>query len=118
MTTEQDIVLIHLEDQPLSFARIEKIIPDHKKDWYHVTLLMLQVPLQSVTWILRDAYIEGEEYTMGGKKMRLEKVVCPATDSEFDDEPMDGDEPIDEPTPETSKNATVISFADLKKNNE
>jgi len=77
MATENDIVLIYYEDQPLSFARIEAILPDSKPNWYHVRLLMLQVPLQMVTWILRDVYINGEEFTMNAKRMRLEKVVAP-----------------------------------------
>jgi hypothetical protein len=77
MAEENDIVLIHFEDQPLSFARVEQIRPDNKPDWYHVKLLMLQVPLQVVTWILRDRYIMGDEFTMNGKRMRLERVVCP-----------------------------------------
>jgi hypothetical protein len=42
MGKEQDIVLIYFEDQPVTFARIEKISQDIKKDWYHVKLLMLQ----------------------------------------------------------------------------
>jgi hypothetical protein len=77
MAVENDIVLIHFENQPLAFARIEEILPDKKKDWYHVRLLILQIPLQTVTWILRDAYINGQEFTMDGKKMRLEKIVAP-----------------------------------------
>ncbi|MEJ2657962.1 MAG: hypothetical protein P8012_12335, partial [Desulfobacterales bacterium] len=77
MTTENDVVLVYFEDQPVSFARIEDISPDIKKDWYRVKLLLLQVPLQVVTWILRDIYINGEEFTMEGKRIRLEKVVCP-----------------------------------------
>jgi len=54
MAKENDVVLIYLEDQPISFARVEEISPDVKKDWYHVKILMLQVPLQVATWILRD----------------------------------------------------------------
>ncbi len=77
MAVEHDLVLIHYEDQPLSYARIESIAADHKRDWYHVKLLMLQIPLQVVTWILRDVYINGEEFTMGGKRIRLEPVVSP-----------------------------------------
>jgi hypothetical protein len=77
MAVENDIVLIHHEDQPLVFARIEEILPDAKRDWYHVKLLMLQVPPQVVTWILRDIYINGEEFTMNSQRMRLEKVVAP-----------------------------------------
>jgi len=77
MATINDIVLIYFEDNPVAFARIEDIVADYKPDWYHVTLLMLQLPLQTVTWILRDVYIEGETFTMGGKRMRLEKVKAP-----------------------------------------
>ncbi len=77
MATENDIVLIYFENQPLAFARIEEILPDKKKDWYHVRLLILQVPLQTVTWILKDVYINGQEFTMDGKKMRLEKIIAP-----------------------------------------
>jgi hypothetical protein len=78
MTMENDIVLIYYEDKPMSFARIEEIRADVKKNWYLVRLLFLQIPLQTVTWILRDIYIQGEEFTMGGKKIRLDKVVAPA----------------------------------------
>jgi len=49
MAVENDIVLIYLEDNPLTFARIESIEADHKPDWYHVKFLMLQIPLQVVT---------------------------------------------------------------------
>lgn len=76
-TAEKDLVLIHYEDKPLAFARVEAIEPDHKPGWHHVSLLMLQVPVQVVTWILRDAYIDGAPFTMNGKRMRLEKVVSP-----------------------------------------
>ncbi|MCK4467329.1 MAG: hypothetical protein KAU60_03145, partial [Desulfobacterales bacterium] len=62
MATERDIVLIYSEDTPLTFARIEEISPDIKPNWYHVKLLILQMPLQPVTWILRDSYINGEEF--------------------------------------------------------
>jgi hypothetical protein len=78
MSMENDVVLIYYEDKPMSFARIEEIRPDVKKNWYLVRLLFLQIPLQTVTWILRDIYIQGEEFTMGGKKIRLDKVVAPA----------------------------------------
>lgn len=80
MAVENDLVIIYYEDNPLTFARIESILPDAKKNWYHVTLLLLQVPLQTVTWILRDIYINGQEFTMNDKKMRLEKVIPPDTD--------------------------------------
>ena len=109
MVVENDLVLIYYEDKPLSFARIESIEPDHKPNWYHVKLLLLQVPVQTVTWILRDAYIGGAEFTMNGKRMRLDKVVSPepATPSQ---DPQDSRKP-----PRESGNAKVISLAEIKK---
>ena len=74
MAIEGDVVLIYHQEQPTIFARIEYIEPDIKKDWYHVTLLLLTIPTQTVTWILRDQYIDGEVFTMGGEPMRLEEV--------------------------------------------
>ena len=111
MASEQDIVLIYYEDNPLSFARIEDISPDIKPDWYHVKLLMLQLPIRTATWLLRDVYIDGAEFTMGGKRMRMERVECPP------------DAEIDDPdtllaTPAGSKKLArgkVISLSDLKK---
>ena len=109
MALENDIVLIYFEDQPTTFARIESILADHKPDWYHVKLLLLQVPLQTVTWILRDVYINGGDFTMGGKKMRLEKVVCPEEETPESSEKK--------PETPAGKNgiAKVISLQDLKK---
>jgi hypothetical protein len=112
MPTENDIVLIHFEDQPLSFARIEQILPDNKPDWYHVKLLMLQVPLQVVTWILRDRYIAGDEFTMNGKRMRLAPVVSPDP-AAGDDAPPHTDAPGS--AAPNKGDATVISLADKKK---
>ena len=77
MIQENDVVLIYCEDQPLTYAKIEEIFPDIKVDWYHVKMLVLQIPLQVVTWTLRNAYIEGDEFTISGKKFRIEAVVCP-----------------------------------------
>ena len=112
MAKENDIVLIHFEDQPLGFARVEEILPDNKPDWYHVKLLMLQVPLQVVTWILRDRYIMGDEFTMNGKRMRLERIVCPETAPDEDELPENGSEST---TPPVDGKATVISLADKLK---
>ena len=112
MAVENDLVLIYFEDKPLSFARIEEILPDAKPDWYHVKLLMLQIPPQFVTWILRDVYINGAEFTMNEKRMRLEKVVVPEEPQSPDgaDKEEDNGEPEKEPS-----TAKVISLKDIKK---
>ena len=106
-----DLVLIYLEDKPLSFARIESILPDSKKDWYHVKMLLLQIPLQVVTWILKDVYVNGSEFTMNGKRMRLEKVESPP-----EPEPSDslGDQEVKKEASRSDKGAKLISLKDLK----
>ncbi len=85
MTGLNDIVLIYFEEQPSIFARIEKIEPDFKKDWYHVTLLLLTIPIQTVTWILRDEYINGTQFTMEGKPVKLEEVKHPEVNIDQDE---------------------------------
>jgi hypothetical protein len=114
MTAENDLVLIYMEDMPLSFARIESILADYKPDWYHVKLLLLQIPPQIVTWILRDIYINGSEFTMQGKRMRLEKIVAPPEPQD----PEQDEEKQDIAAPNKAKEAgrgKVISLSDLKK---
>lgn len=109
MAEENDIVLIYFEDKPLVFARIEDILADVKPNWYLVKLLLLQVPLQVVTWILRDVYIHGEEFTMDGKRMRMERVVCPD-----EQQPLETEQDKEE-KPSAPTGAKVISLNDLKK---
>ena len=106
MTTVNDLVIIYMEEQPQAFARVEAIEPDIKRGWYHVTLLLLQIPLRVVTWILRDAYINGETFTMDGKPIHLERVVSPKPDTA----------PEKAPTKEnTAGKGKVISLNKLKK---
>jgi len=112
MAAEKDLVLIYFEGKPLVFARIESILPDSKRDWYHVKLLLLQIPLQVVTWILKDAYINGIEFTMNGKKMRLEKVEKPV-ELQTADSQEDKKEIKD--SAQNTKGAKVISLEDLKR---
>jgi hypothetical protein len=113
MTREKDIVLIYFEEQPLFFARVESILADSKPDWYHVQLLMLQVPLTMVTWILRDVYINGERFTMDGKQIRLERVVAPEAGTTSDE---DAQSPSSGQTePQKTAGTKVISFTDKKR---
>jgi len=116
----KDIVLIYLEDDPVSFARIEDIVPDHKKDWYQISLLMLRIPLQVVTWILKADYINGETFSMNGKSMRLEKVVAPVVPFEHDGLPEtspENDKDIESPetdNPPEENKGKIISFSKRK----
>lgn len=115
MAQENDIVLIHYEDQPVTFARIEEILPDSKPDWYHVKLLMLQIPLQTVTWILRDRYIDGDEFTMNGHSMKLERITAPEPDEENEDINSDGKKAPDKKENVSTDEANVISLFGKKK---
>lgn len=114
MTREGDLVLVYVENKPAFFARIEAITPDVKPEWFRVKMLILQIPLVVVTWILREAYINGTEFTMGGTPIRIEKVEAPP-------------EPIEEPEKEEEvdtervakgqkgQSGKVVSLAELKK---
>ena len=74
MNIEGDLVLIYYKDTPGVYARIERIEADVKKDWYQVTLILLTIPHQVITWILREEYINGQVFTMGGNSMHIEKI--------------------------------------------
>lgn len=74
MSREGDIVLIYIKDQPTIYARIEAIEPDIKKGWYKVILLLLSIPQQVITWILREEYINGAPFTMDGNPIRMQEV--------------------------------------------
>jgi hypothetical protein len=119
MTTIIVIVLIQMVETPVSFARVESILPDAKKDWFQVKLLMLQIPLQVVTWILKESYINGDTFLMNGKKMRLDRVECPieemtplenARKKRLDD----SKDRLDE-TDSSSDTGRIISFEKIKK---
>jgi hypothetical protein len=119
MAQEKDLVLIYREDKPLTYARIEAISPDGKPDWYHVDLLLLQFPAQPFTMILRNAYINGDEFTMNGERMRLELVESPVPDRAKAVDPEEspggtGDATESSPSKE-SDGGKVISLANRKK---
>lgn len=77
MATTTDIVLIHVDNKPGFYARIEAIEPDVKPGWWQVKLLVLTFPLQVFTWILDEFQLEGAPFTMGGTPLRLEDIVSP-----------------------------------------
>jgi hypothetical protein len=74
MATINDLVLIHLDRQPAFYARIDDITPDVKRGWFQVELLVLTLPPQSLVWILEASHLEGEEFTMGGRPVKLALV--------------------------------------------
>ena len=89
MATVGDLVLIHFEEQPAFFARLEEISADRKPDWYEVRLLILQIPLTEVVWLLREEYINGGSFTMQGHGIRIEKVEVASSRGANEDPPAD-----------------------------
>ena len=77
-TSPGDVVLIHHKGKVVLYARVEEISADVKAGWWQIRLLFLQMPPQEVTWILREEYIDGGEFTMGGDAMRLERLPAPS----------------------------------------
>ena len=113
MAAEGDLVLVHVEDTPAFFARIESISPDVKPKWFQVTLLVLQVPLVEVTWILRQEYVDGVSFTMGGKRVLIEPVVAPPKKPPPERERVSEREVDKQPSVDGEK-SKVISLFDRK----
>jgi hypothetical protein len=92
-TAIHDLVLVHVDDRPGFFARIEAIAPDVKPGWWQVKLLVLTMPLQVYTWILDESQINGAPYTMGGTPLRLEKIISPVRQEETPPSPAGKEKP-------------------------
>lgn len=102
MRREGDVVLVYYQDKPALYARIEAIAPDTKKDWYQVRLLLLTIPPKTVTWLLREEYINGASFTMGGQAIQLEEVRG--------EQPEEGLGTSNQPSDQKGKGAKIISL--------
>jgi len=107
-----DIVLVHFENKPAFFARVERIDPDYKRGWWHVKIFVLALPMQVITWIIDDEQIRGADFTMQGVPVRIEKVV-PPLDSPAEEQTT---EPESSPNlaPGMRKPARILSFGNKK----
>ena len=77
MILEFDLVLVHVDNKPGFYARVEEISPDVKSGWWQVKLLVLTFPLQIFTWILDEEQLDELDFSMGGTPLRLEKLISP-----------------------------------------
>lgn len=106
MTDIGDIVLVYMEDTPIFYARVEDIVADVKKDWFQITLRILSPDVADcLTWILKDVYIQGTEFTMQGERIRLEKLPPPEALQKMKKEEGDG---------KNGEKGKVISLFDKK----
>jgi hypothetical protein len=117
MATLNDLVLVHVDNRPGFFARIDDITPDVKPGWWQVRLLVLTIPLQVYTWILDESQIAGAPFTMGGTPMMLEMVVSPPVREPLRPHPVAGDENPVEPAGHSSSTPSgkVVFLSDRKK---
>lgn len=80
-----DVVLVYYREESAFFARIDSINPDIKKGWFEVQLLVLTIPMRTVTWILREEYLNGVPFTMEGNPVRIEAVNPLPIESDSED---------------------------------
>jgi hypothetical protein len=110
-TSSDDLVLVHIDNKPAFYARIEDIAPDVKPGWWQVKLLVLTHPCQIYTWILEESQINGAPFTMGGTPVRLEKVVSPVVREDTETKTQ-----AEKNAEETKKGGCkVVAFPDRKK---
>jgi len=113
MAAINDIVLVHVDNKPGFYARIEDISPDVKPGWWQVRLLVLTFPLQVFTWILDEFQLEFAPFTMGGTPIRLEPVVSPLEEERQQQEQQELEERKRQRQEGTS--SKVVSLADRRK---
>ncbi len=112
MATIHDLVLVHIDNKPGFYARIDDITPDVKPGWWQVKLLVLSFPLQVFTWILDGSQIDGVPFTMGGTPIMLEKIVSPAAREESP--PPTASKVVPQGS-EKKEGAKIVSLAERKK---
>jgi hypothetical protein len=115
MAQTGDLVLVHIENKPGFYARLERITPDVKPGWWQVKLLVLTFPLQVYTWILDETQINGAPFTMGGTPIMLELLKFPAIPDEKPEALSGGS---DKKEDAARKGAKIVSLSDRKKEKE
>lgn len=80
-TNEGDlVVVVAREPQLLIYALVGPIERDETRrdEWWHVTLHLLSMPIQTVVWTLREPQFTGQEiFTMGGNPHFIKAVKIP-----------------------------------------
>ena len=115
MASTGDLVLVHIENKPGFYARLERITPDVKPGWWQVKLLVLTFPLQVYTWILDEMQINGAPFTMGGTPIMLELLKFPALPDEKPEAVQPGSDKGGAPA---KKGAKIVSLTERKKEKE
>ncbi len=105
MLSPGDVVAIYVDNTPSVYARIETVASDIKPHWFQVRLLFLSFPPQEATWILREEYLKGSEFTMRDIPMKIVPLAKPETD----------DAPVLRKQQDRSDAGSVVSFEKFRK---
>lgn len=105
MLSSGDVVAVYFDNTPSVYARIEMISSDIKPHWYQIRLLFLSFPPQEATWILREKYLEGSEFTMKDIPIKIIPLSKPST----------GETSVQSKHHEKSSTGSVLSFVDFRK---
>ncbi|GFE62373.1 hypothetical protein [Geobacter sp. AOG2] len=113
MVTTHDIVLIHVDNKPGFYARIEDLTTDVKPGWWQARLMVFTFPLQMFTWILDESQLDGAPFTMGGTPIRMERIVSPVEQERIQQE--QGEKEQREHSGRHPGNPKVISLSERRK---
>lgn len=105
MLSPGDVVAVYFDNTPSVYARIEMISTDIKPHWYQIRLLFLSFPPQEATWILREEYLEGSEFTMKDTPIKIIPLPKPGTDEIS----------VQSKHPKNSNAGSVLSFENFRK---
>lgn len=105
MVVEGEVVLIHLNGDPAYFARVDRIEPDLKDGWWKLEFLLLALPTERITWVIREEHMAGAPFMIGETPIRIEQVPPIAFEMK---EPVGNERKEGVPVRESAK---VIPFA-------
>jgi hypothetical protein len=69
-----EVLLVHFQEKPAFYIRIDQLAPDRKKGWWQVNFTALTLPSEHIVWLLDNDQIRGADFTMQGNPIRLERV--------------------------------------------
>ncbi len=102
------VLIVAKEPQMLVYALVTDLVRDtsRKDEWWHLSLTVLTVPPQELTWTLRTAQMTGMEvFTMGGEERFVKAVNLIPTIAK----------PPENQPPEKEKNKTNSKASFLKR---
>jgi len=112
-----EIVLIHIGEKAAVYARVEAIETDIKPGWYQLNLLLLTWPQQSVNWILREEYMDGETFTIDNIPVQIIPLAPPG---HYISHGQDSSTKTNKDIPQksVSSGADIVSLDEIRKKKE